>query len=150
MAPNGLYESIRGLANKLGEHAARLAGVIALFCDLNSTEISADALVRGIDLAQYYANEALRIREASAINEDLTTAERLLRWLHDGWREETSENTLISLREVYQFGPRPIRDKATALKIVRILEDHGWLVKNDPVQINGHHRRQVWRIVKED
>jgi hypothetical protein len=148
MAPNGAMEPIRALANKLGEHAARLAGILTLIEDLSATEISAEKLAAAIDLAQYYASEAIRIRETSAIGEELVTAERLLKWLHKGWGEEQSGNTLISLPDIYQFGPRPIHDRATAQKMVMLLMEHGWLVKADPASINGKHRREVWRIVR--
>src|SRR6185295_4257432 len=41
IAPNGELERVRGLANKLPEHAARLAAVLALVRDIDSGEIVA-------------------------------------------------------------------------------------------------------------
>jgi hypothetical protein len=38
------------------------------------------------------------------------------------WKEE-----FVSLPDIYQKGPNAIRDKRTAVKVVAILEDHGWL-----------------------
>jgi len=116
--------------------------------DLGATEIGAEKLAAAIDLAQYYASEAIRIREASAIGEELATADRLLKWLHDGWKEEQSGNTLISSPDIYHFGPRPIHDRATAQKMVALLVEHGWLVKVEPATVNGKARREVSRIVK--
>jgi hypothetical protein len=98
MAPGGEYESIKGLANKLGEHAGRLAATLALFDDLKVAEISGE---QGRQVM----------------------GQKLLEWLH------ASGKTVVPLREFYQFGPRPIRDKDTALKAMGVLEAHGWVIK---------------------
>ncbi|PZO84129.1 MAG: hypothetical protein DI626_08520, partial [Micavibrio aeruginosavorus] len=47
----GRYERIRGLANKLGEHAIRLAGVLTLFDDLNAGDVPLEKMQAGIALA---------------------------------------------------------------------------------------------------
>jgi hypothetical protein len=54
---------------------------------------------------------------------------------------------MFSLPDLYQRGPHSIRDKATALKVVLILDDHGWLtqVKGGAV-IGGVQRREVWKL----
>jgi hypothetical protein len=143
MKAGGEYESIRGLANKLPEHATRLAAVIALFHDPALRELSEEQLARGIELAKFYANEALRLFEAGALDPDLALAKRLLRWLQESWTEE-----IVSLPDVYQRGPRAIRDQGRARKLVRILQDHGWLeVIPEGAEVAGTKRREVWRIV---
>ena len=81
-------------------------------------------MAAGIDLAQHYAAEALRLFEGSRIDADLLLAQKLLGWLLGSWNETT-----ISLPDIYQNGPNAIRDKATATKLVKILEDHGWLIR---------------------
>lgn len=143
MGPGGDYESIRGLANKLPEHATRLAGVVALFDDLELEELSEQDLARGIELAKFYASEALRLFEAGALDPDLALADHLLQWLQASWPEE-----LVSLPDIYQRGPNGIRDQKRARAMVQILEEHGWLV---PVRggaaVAGTKRRDVWRIV---
>jgi hypothetical protein len=148
MKPGRAWETIRGLANKLGNHAARLATVLTLINDLNATTVAANTLADAIVLARYYAGEALRIRDASQVNADLALAERLLGWLLTEWREKESDNRLVSLPDIYQFGPRPIRDRETAQKLIAILEDHGWLQRVEPARINGVPRREVWSIAK--
>jgi hypothetical protein len=87
IGPGGDLEPIKGLANKLPEHAARLAAVIELVSDINSAEVSAYNMKAGITLAEHYAAEALRIFEASRVNDDLRLAQRLLDWLHRQWKE---------------------------------------------------------------
>ena len=144
MGSGGRYESIRGLANKLPEHATRLAGIVAVFQDPQLEELSEADLARGIALASFYANEALRLFEVGALNPDLTLAERLLQWLRDSWAEE-----IISLPDIYQRGPRAIRDQGRARKMVQILEDHGWLVRvPEGAEVAGTKRRDAWRIVR--
>jgi hypothetical protein len=148
MRPGGAWETIHGLANKLGNHAARLAAILTLVNKLEATTISANTLADAIVLARYYAGEALHIRDASQVNADLTLAERLLEWLQTEWREKESGNRLVSLPDIYQFGPRPIRDRATAQRLIAILVDHGWLEPTEPARINGTPRREVWLIAK--
>jgi Protein of unknown function (DUF3987) len=134
---------IRGLANKLPEHAARLAAVLTLVEDINAAAVDDINMRRGIELAEHYASEALRLFEAGLANVELVLAQRLLDWLRQ-WPE-----TVISLPDIYQQGPNAIREKATASKMVAILRDHGWL---EPIPggavVADSHRRQVWRIVK--
>ena len=143
LAPEGEFEAIREFANKLPEHASRLAGVLALVGDLNRPEITEDHLARGIELAKYYAAEALRLFEADATRPELLLAQRVLDWLHRHWGRD-----LISLPDIYQRGPRPIRDKRKAQEIARILQEHGWLIPQDGgADLSGVHRRQVWLIV---
>ena len=66
------------------------------------------------------------------LNADMRTA----------WGEQA-----IALPAIYQLGP--VRDKATAAKLVAILEDHGWLV---PIvggaEVAGQRRRQAWQNVR--
>ncbi len=143
LGAGGEYESIRGFANKLAEHAARLAAVIALVGDLDLEELSEHQLARGIELATFYAEEALRLFDVGVTDPDLALAERLLRWIHSTWKEK-----LISLPDIYQKGPRAIRDGKAARRIVLILQEHGWLEEVDRSSVAGAKRREVWRVVR--
>jgi hypothetical protein len=144
MGPGGPLEQIRGLANKLPEHAARLASAITLVADIKAEMISDDDMKRGITLAEHYAGEALRVFEISKANVELLLAQRLLDWLHRQWGAKE-----VSLPDVYQRGPNAIRDKATANRMVTILADHGWLVPlKDGAVIDGKLRRVAWQIVE--
>ncbi len=142
IAPGRELEPIRGLANKLPEHAARLSAVLTLVEDLKANEISANQMAAGIELAQFYAGEALRLFAAGLVNSDLRLAEKLLHWLHTSWNHDA-----ISLVEIYQRGPNPIRDKATAARIVETLEEHGWLARIEGGGIIAGVRRQdIWLV----
>ncbi len=145
IAPNGELEPIRGLANKLPEHAARLAAVLALVRNIDVGEIVAADIVAGIALAEHYAAEAQRLFGASRISVDLRLAQQLLDWLLFQWTEPA-----ISLPDIYQRSLNAISDKATAAKVVAILEDHGWLARiPQGAVVAGQRRRDAWRIVRE-
>ena len=95
----------------------------------------------GIALAQHYAIEALRLFDAGSARPEILQAEQLLDWL------KNRDAELISLPEVYQFGPNAFRDAQSAAEAICVLEEHGYLeaVEGGAV-VNGVHRREVWRI----
>jgi hypothetical protein len=140
----GSLEPIKGFANKLPEHAARLAAILTLVENINAPEISVDALEGGVTLAEHYATEALRIFGASRANADVVLAQRLLNWMQK-WPER-----VISLPDVYQRSLNAISDKATATKIIAILVDHGWLHRIEGgAVVAGQYRKDAWHIVWE-
>lgn len=144
LADNQPLAPIRGLANKAPEHALRLAGGLTLYENLTAQDISAESLGAGIDLVQHYLSEALRLFHASRIDPDLELAEKLLVWAQ---RRDEQE---VSLVDIYQRGLNAIRDAATARRLAKILEAHGWFV---PIpkgkEIGGQFRREVWRVKDE-
>jgi hypothetical protein len=146
LGPGAPLEPVRGFANKLPEHVARIAGVLTLIDDPRANSIGLDALERAITIADFYTTEALRLFEAGSCSPELRQAEKLLEWLRTSWREP-----LIGLKIIYQFGPNSIRDKASAVKAVAILEDHGWLRRvSEPHPVVAEKPvREAWRIVRE-
>jgi hypothetical protein len=131
------------MANKIPEHAARIAGVLQLIDEFGAANVDATHMQSGIVLAQHFVAEALRLFGASQIGTELRLAQSALNWLQTVWAEQS-----ISLPDLYQRGPNAIRDKGTATMIVRILEDHGWLLRiSEGAVINGSRRREAWRIV---
>jgi hypothetical protein len=146
LGPDGALAPIRALANKLPEHAARLGAVLALVEDLERPELHAQYLEAGILLAEHYAAEATRLHEIGGQDPELELAQRTLNWIHRHWEGAP----LVSLPDLYTYGPNPIRGKATAQRILNILLDHGWLVREKgPAKVNGTPRREVWRVVSE-
>jgi Protein of unknown function (DUF3987) len=144
IAFGGELEPIRGLANKLPEHAARMASVLAMIHDIEASEVGCAEMKAGIELAEHFAIEALRLFNASRVDADLLLAQRLLNWVLCSWNEPA-----ISLPDIYQRSLNAIGDQATARKMVAILEDHGWLVKIPAGAVVGaHRRRDAWRIVR--
>jgi hypothetical protein len=144
LGAGGELEPVQGLANKLPEHAARIAAVLTLCEDIDAPEVNEIAMARGISLVQHYAAEALRLFGASQISTDLRDAQQLLKWLRTTWNAP-----LVSLPDIYQLGPNSIRDATKARRIAEILEKHGHLVTlAGGAKIDGIMRRQVWRVVK--
>jgi hypothetical protein len=144
LAPGGELEPIRGFANKLPEHAARIAAVLTLVGNIDAGEVDSDEMGAGITLAQHYAVEAMRLFGASRISGDLREAQQLLSWLQTRWQEPR-----VSLPDIYQRGPTSIRDKTHAHRAVTVLVDHGWLVAASAGEVDGTFRRDAWNIVRE-
>ena len=145
LSPNGDLDAIRGLANKLPEHAARLAGMLTLVDRLEAIAITAQHMSAGIQLAEHYSAEALRLFGGCKVNADLKLAQRLLDHLHNVW-----DGPAISLPNIYQSTLNAIGDQATATRIVGILVEHGWLTKiPGGATIGGQYRRDAWQIVCE-
>jgi hypothetical protein len=144
LAPGQPLESIRGFSNKLPEHAARIAAVLMLVDNIEARHIDLETFERAVRLAEYYTREALRLFEAGYASPELRRAEALRKWLlqHDAPH--------IGLAEIYQNGPKMVRDAATARAAVAVLVDHGWLVPvAGPSRVKGKSVREAWSIVKE-
>jgi hypothetical protein len=96
-------------------------------------------------VVQHYAGEAIRLGAAGFVDPKLSAAVRLLDWVRK-WLG-ARERDVISLAEMYQFGPPDIRSAHAAKDAVGILESHGWLVRVlGGAEIDGEHRRDVWRL----
>jgi hypothetical protein len=146
LGAGGELEPVRGLANKLPEHAARIAAVLTLTGNLEAGNVGQVEMEAGIRLAEHYAVEALRLFDASRIHPAVLLAQRLETWLLIQWDEPN-----ISLPDIYQRGLNAIGDQATARKLVAILEEHGRLVRiPGGATIAGQRRREAWHIVREE
>jgi hypothetical protein len=136
----GALESVKGLANKLPEHAARLAAVLTCVADIDNDTVGAE-MAAGIAIAEHYAAEALRLFQVGQVANELRLAQRALAWIRQ------QSDTMFSLPDLYQKGPYSIRDKATATKVVGILDDHGYLVQvKGGAMIGDLRRKDVWRL----
>jgi hypothetical protein len=148
LGPSGKLCPVTGLANKIPEHAARIASVLALFDDLGVRELDKAALSRGIKLATWYLGEALRLTEVGHVSDEVRLGEALLVWLQESWPSKTDDGgRLVSPPDVYSSGPHAIREKAVAQKALAVLSDHGWLVKLEGAhRVNGVMRREVYAM----
>ncbi len=145
LAPGKPFEPIRGFANKLPEHAARIAAVLTLVDDLHASFISCETFERAIVLAEYYAREALRLFDTGSASPELRRAEALRKWLM------TWDEPLISMRAIVRLGPNSIRDTTTANAAIEVLVKHGWLTPiTGGATVEGKPVRQAWKIVKEE
>ncbi|MGA7324703.1 MAG: DUF3987 domain-containing protein [Rhodomicrobium sp.] len=145
LGPHGALRDIKGLANKLPEHAARIAAVLAAFEDIDCEELTAEHLQRGILLAQFYAGETLRLQAAAAVNVELQESQCLLEWLHTRWDED-----FVSVQPILQRGPGRVRGEAKKVKrLIAVLMDHGWLLSAPSgTVVDFKQRKEAWQVVR--
>jgi hypothetical protein len=121
----------RGFGAKLAENAFRIATIIAAFS--SKREVDLHAMKRGIILARWYADEAVRYREGTIASKELLVAEKSRAMLTDPnrWPDDT-----ITLRQFMQHAPSRAarKTKSSALAVITTLVNYGWLV---PVEGSG-------------
>ena len=138
------YSGVTGYASKSAEQAARIAAVLTLWADLDAPRVEADTMADAVELAEFYLNEALRLKDAAIISTETAKAELLRVWLLDKWQHPD-----IVPCEVVQFGPNNLRERKTAQAAIKTLIEAGWLVQLDAgVEIRGSARKVAYRIVK--
>jgi hypothetical protein len=124
LKPDGALYSIRRMANKAAEQALRISGILTLMENFEACSIPSGAMERAIALTRYYLDEALRIADMSFLDSDLELAQAVLMWMKKKAAIESHEK-IFSLQEIYQkAGPRGVRNKKMAQKVMGILEDH--------------------------
>lgn len=142
--PRGSLAHITGTASKAAEQAARIAGVLTLWRDLQAPKVMATDMADAINLAQFYLSEASRLASAALVSSEIDKAEALRRWLLDGWAEPE-----VLVRDVVRLGPNPLRESPKARAALGILEKHGWLVPLEAgTVVRGAERAEAWAIVK--
>lgn len=144
--PDGEMAHITGTASKAAEQAARIAGVLSLWRDLDAPEVGAAEMSCAIDLARFYLLEAARLADTATVSAEIDRAEKLKRWLLDSWTEPD-----VTVREVQNKGPNQLRESPKARAALNLLEAHGWLVRLDAgTVLRGAARKEAWRIVRPD
>ncbi len=140
---DGLYREITGFASKAAEHAARLAGIMQIFDKPGANLIEAEYMEYGVKLLRFHLSEAIRVKHAAIDAIEILEAEKLLEWL------KNEKLKLIYPVKVYQSGPGSIRSKSKTLPILKLLEDHGYLMpiaEDQKLLIDGKIRKQAWRV----
>ncbi|WP_298359498.1 YfjI family protein [uncultured Litoreibacter sp.] len=150
-APGGQLEYIRSFASKSPEQAARIAGVLTLWADVNATEVEAATMAQGVEIAQFHLGEAKRLAEAATITEDIARADNLRVWIGESWPAKAQSlglNPLTILpKYVVDHGPNSLRETATVKRLMAILADHGWLHPLEPMaEVDGAARKLAYRV----
>ncbi|MGY3437028.1 MULTISPECIES: YfjI family protein [unclassified Marinovum] len=144
-AGNGDLSHVTGYASKAAEQAARIAGVLTLWRDVQSASITATDMANGIALAQFYLTEAVRLADAANVSQEIDRAEALRKWLLESW-----PHLEIVKSDVVQFGPNALRETPLAEKALGVLERNGWINLLDAGAIvRGKARRAAWQIVRD-
>ena len=121
MAPDGYAAGLRDVAGKSAEQAARIAGVLTLVDDRRATEIDGDAMLRAIDIASWYLDEAVKLAadvKAAPVRRD---AEALKQWIIAKGLDQVTATAIMNR------GPGSLRRKAVADKAIDALVEQGWL-----------------------
>ena len=143
-ATGGQMEHVRAYGSKAAEQAARIAGVLTLWADLDAPEVTPQAMGWGITLAQFYLGEARRLAEAGLVSDETGKAERLRQWLLESWPHDD-----VTPREILRMGPNSLREAKALAGPLAALEKHGWLVRlPDGVEVRGAARKEAYRIVR--
>jgi hypothetical protein len=139
----GDMANLTGTASKSAEQAARIAGVLTLWRDLEAQEVAAADMADAIDLARFYLLEASRLAEVANVSAVIDRAEQLR-----GWLERRPEPEVL-VRDVVNGGPNALRDSDRARAAIAKLEENGWLVRLEAgTVVRGSKRRDVWRVVR--
>ena len=143
-APSGDLAHTTGAASKAAEQAARIAGVLTLWADLEAATVAEAEMMDAIELAHFYLNEASRLASAAVVSAEIDRAENLRRWLLESWPHPD-----VVASEVVQRGPNALRERPRAKAALAVLEAHGWLVPLEPgTAVRGKARKEAWYIVK--
>ncbi|MBE9169875.1 DUF3987 domain-containing protein [Pleurocapsales cyanobacterium LEGE 06147] len=135
---------LTGTASKSAEQAARIAGVLTLWRDLDALEVDAADMANAIELARYYLLEALRLAEVANVSAEIDRANQLRRWLIEHWPEPE-----VLVRDVQNRGPNALRESPKARAALFQLEAHGWLVRLDAgTVVRGSSRKEAWRVIR--
>ena len=117
----GGFATIRDFASKAAEHAACIAGVLAIAKNLRAEEIGLAEMENAVTLVNWYLGEAERLQSASRLDPKLLRASALLDWLKERDVDE------CSVRDILRLGPRFLRTKERADEAIGILIGHKWL-----------------------
>ena len=69
MGNGGKYVGVTSFASKAAEQAARIAAVLTLWPDLAARQVEAATMAQAVDLAEFYLDEALRLKDAAIVSE---------------------------------------------------------------------------------
>jgi len=136
------FESIEGFAGKSANHMIRLAGVMAMFDDIDRKTIPKQYMENAIALIEYYLNERMRVSGMAAPNLEIENAKTLLSWIQERGLQ------VVTLPDVYQFGPNRFRHKSQAEAVARTLENHRWLIPTSGVtsDLSNKKSNNAWMV----
>lgn len=145
LVKGGEFSAIPGHASKSAEQAARIAGVMTAWENIDAREVTARTMADAITLAQFYLSEALRLHDAANVSAEVDRAEALRKWLLGTWAHED-----ITPAEVTRHAPiRALREGPAARAAIALLERYGWLHRlPEGTVARGAARKELFRIVR--
>ena len=116
-----LYD-VRDVASKTADNAARLAALFHTFTG-SIGPIDIEAMESAARVTAWHLTEAKRFLGELAMPAELVNPARLESWMLDYCRREHTDK--VPTREVQQFGPGGLRDKATYTQAIKELAELG-------------------------
>lgn len=150
IGPDGELEPIAGFAAKLPEHAVRIAAVMAFFEDKSMRIISPRALAAGIEIAKFYAAEALRLFGVGSTDEDTENAAQLVEFIRK------KKLTQVGLRHLTQkVTPAKLRPAPVIRRAIQVLVENKHLVAIEGgalLNLDGKEKfyRDAWAVIQDN
>ncbi len=142
--PEGDYARVKPWASKAAEQIARIAGVLTLVEDSGANQIPKPAIVAAANLMEWFLDEANRLVGSATTSPEIKNAEAIRDWCKANGKE------FVHSSELLQKGPSAIREARTLHASMTELERAGWaLLIKDGMELEGTHRRKVWRMYWE-
>ncbi|SIO07323.1 YfjI family protein [Vannielia litorea] len=140
----GPFTNISGFAGKAAEHAARIAGNLALFSNAEAMSVDVGSMRTAISLVNFYLEEAVRIFDTGSVSKTVRDAEFLRQWI-----VELRDDMYVDLTLINKCGPNRLRSSPENKKLINILVEYGWLIgMTDIVEIDGRRSRRAFRVVR--
>ncbi len=145
---DGDYFAIKGTANKIVEHTARIAGVITVVqhganAGNDGVMIDETIMTNAITLASWYLDEWLRIYSVAAIPETIQLAELLQQWVLS---DRNPHAPYFYGRHVLRLGHNRLRTKTSLEAATLTLEEHGLCRKIGVMMLDGVIRQNVYEV----
>ena len=148
------YESIQAMACKAGEHVARIAAVLAYLDNDDLNSIPLGAVERAVSLTGFYLNESLRLQQIAEEDQQIQFAEKCLEWAFNEndqtvvqWSDD-NKAMQFHMQGFLQRGPKRLRTKAKAERVIKLLHDHGLARKLPTTRFSGTDRKEAWEFRK--
>lgn len=140
--PDGRFAKCKPWASKAAEQCLRVAGVLTMIEQENAHHIDRSTIERAAELVLWHLGEAARLAGTAELSPETRDAEALLEWCHQTGRQ------LLHSRDALQNGPSRIRERRKLMQAASELVRSFWAHPIEGgAEIDGAHRRHVWRIV---
>lgn len=135
------FSRIPDVASKAAENAARLACCYHTFSGNLALEITEEAMVDACAVMRWYLDEAVRFGQSADRTDEVRNAELLEEWLARQFRlTKDLDKSGITVRNVQQMGPGPLRVRTKLDAAIELLEDHGRIRIS---QVPGSKKRYI-------
>lgn len=117
-----VFSGIRDVASKAADNAARIACCLHVFAGCAAPHIGRDTMLGACALMRWYLDEAVRFACARDLTEEVRNAELLEEWLVREAKKRKGGD--VTVRDVQQKGPGPIRLKRKLDDALDLLDSH--------------------------